>query len=387
MGGCAALDSLACLKNMDVQTLRDASPAISTSYTYTTISYIWASVIDGTFLTQTLIQVTINRDCIRRGNVDVTFRRRFIAPGLKITTNAGIPTYISTVASLELYFKGILSNYSQRNINRVLTLYPQLEVMEDGTMLYSTIYNTVSEWNQIDAFQGTGPVTYEGFARAFTSFFQTGDLSAHNITNLDHPQPPFSKSPTSFWQRDSGLSHVAEKGADDGGLTAIKGQMEGLEKAARDLSKGYITSKHLTYAEVESNKVPKVGRKRKPGAKPIVLSIEEASFSDLVKTLKQVNPEVVTWAAGAGSSKEENDARMIAVDQDRAIKFMNACAEAGIKSFVSISGMNVRDHTKPAPECRIKARPETTAVSPQFLPGTYCKIGMKRTESELSQKK
>lgn len=51
---CTGPNSLQCLKNVDVQTIRTASLAISSSHTYNTSSYSWAPVIDESFLTQPL---------------------------------------------------------------------------------------------------------------------------------------------------------------------------------------------------------------------------------------------------------------------------------------------------------------------------------------------
>jgi carboxylesterase type B len=67
--GCAGKHSLACLKAVDVQTIRDASLIISSSHTYNTSSYTWAPVIDGKFLTQSLSQATLKRQV----NIDFGF--------------------------------------------------------------------------------------------------------------------------------------------------------------------------------------------------------------------------------------------------------------------------------------------------------------------------
>ncbi|KAI0126398.1 Rossmann-fold NAD(P)(+)-binding protein [Xylariales sp. AK1849] len=84
------------------------------------------------------------------------------------------------------------------------------------------------------------------------------------------------------------------------------------------------------------------------GAKPIVQSIESATTSDLVVTLQDVKPDAVVWSAGAGG--DGGDARTAAVDRDGAIKAMDACAEAGVKRFITVSALDVRDRAKPAPE-------------------------------------
>ena len=67
--GCAGVDSLNCLKAVDVQMIRTASLVISGSHTYNTSSYTWAPVIDGKFLTQTLSQATIKGEV----NIDLGF--------------------------------------------------------------------------------------------------------------------------------------------------------------------------------------------------------------------------------------------------------------------------------------------------------------------------
>lgn len=83
------------------------------------------------------------------------------------------------------------------------------------------------------------------------------------------------------------------------------------------------------------------------GAKPIVQPIEETSVLDLVVTLRNIKPDVVIWSAGADDG---DTAHIAAVDRDGAIKVMDACAEAGVKRFITVSAMDVRDHSKPAPD-------------------------------------
>lgn len=67
--GCAGKNSLACLKAVDVQTLRDASLIVSSSHQYNTSSNTWAPVIDGKFLTQSLTDATRKRQV----NIDFGF--------------------------------------------------------------------------------------------------------------------------------------------------------------------------------------------------------------------------------------------------------------------------------------------------------------------------
>ena len=82
------------------------------------------------------------------------------------------------------------------------------------------------------------------------------------------------------------------------------------------------------------------------GASPIVQSIEESSVSDLVATIKQTSPSAVVWSAGAGGG---DPSRTDSVDRKGAIKAMDAAANAGIKRFIMVSALDVRDKSKPAP--------------------------------------
>ena len=84
------------------------------------------------------------------------------------------------------------------------------------------------------------------------------------------------------------------------------------------------------------------------GGKPIVQSIEESSVSDMVTTIKMANPEYIVWAAGAGGGNPE---RTATVDRDGAIKSMDAAAEAGVKRYIIVSALDVRDRdNRPQPD-------------------------------------
>jgi hypothetical protein len=39
------------------------------------------------------------------------------------------------------------------------------------------------QWNQVNSVQQTESFTYQGFAGAFASFFETGNPNAHKLTN------------------------------------------------------------------------------------------------------------------------------------------------------------------------------------------------------------
>lgn len=84
------------------------------------------------------------------------------------------------------------------------------------------------------------------------------------------------------------------------------------------------------------------------GGKPIVQSIEDSSAQDFAQTIKSTNATTVLWAAGAGGG---NPARTKSVDNEGAIKAMDATAAAGVKRFILVSAVDVRDReTRPEPE-------------------------------------
>lgn len=84
------------------------------------------------------------------------------------------------------------------------------------------------------------------------------------------------------------------------------------------------------------------------GGKPIVQSIEESSVDDMVQTIQETKSNAVIWAAGAGGGNPE---RTRAVDNEGAIKSMDATAKSGVKRYIIVSAVDVRDReNKPSPE-------------------------------------
>ena len=83
------------------------------------------------------------------------------------------------------------------------------------------------------------------------------------------------------------------------------------------------------------------------GATPIVQSIESSSVSELVTTIKKVSPSAIIWSAGAGGG---DPSRTDTVDRKGAIKAMDAAAEAGVKRYVVVSALDIRDKSRPEPE-------------------------------------
>jgi len=84
------------------------------------------------------------------------------------------------------------------------------------------------------------------------------------------------------------------------------------------------------------------------GGTPVVQSIEDSSVDDMAKTISETKANTVIWAAGAGGG---NPDRTRAVDNEGAIRSMDATAKAGVKRYIIISAIDVRDReNKPEPE-------------------------------------
>ena len=63
----------------------------------------------------------------------------FIPPGLANTENSGSPPFNSSVASFNTWLRGFLPAFSDRNIQRVLSIYPDTGSSE-GIPTYNTTY-------------------------------------------------------------------------------------------------------------------------------------------------------------------------------------------------------------------------------------------------------
>lgn len=84
------------------------------------------------------------------------------------------------------------------------------------------------------------------------------------------------------------------------------------------------------------------------GGKPIVQSIEESSVDDMAKTISDSKANTVIWSAGAGGGNPE---RTKAVDKEGAIRSMDATSKAGVKRYIMVSAIDLRDReNKPEPE-------------------------------------
>jgi len=85
------------------------------------------------------------------------------------------------------------------------------------------------------------------------------------------------------------------------------------------------------------------------GGTPVVHSIEDSDPTKLGQLIKEHGPvDTVVWAAGAGG--KGGPERTDKVDRDGAILAMDAAAKGGVKRYVMVSAIDVRDRSKGVPE-------------------------------------
>ncbi|KAF2841063.1 acetylcholinesterase precursor [Patellaria atrata CBS 101060] len=220
-------DSLACLKSVDPQKIRDASQAIVGSHTYTTSTYTWAPVIDGVFIKESLTDTVLKGQI----NVDTVLTiynshegETFMPPGFNSNVTG---SFNSTSAGFDDWLRGFLPKLNSSHIVSVNRLYPPAGQTE--TMSYNTtelraglIYRDVvlacpAYWTSKAASKGylaeytiapakhasdylywhlINPdlqdhlLTYKGFTGAFASIIQTGDPNQNKLTPEDQPGLP-----------------------------------------------------------------------------------------------------------------------------------------------------------------------------------------------------
>ncbi|CRK16842.1 hypothetical protein BN1723_011121 [Verticillium longisporum] len=212
--GCAGADSLACLKRVDVQTIRDASLKISGLLKYTTSAFNWAPVIDGEFLTESLSEATSSITVERAFAMHNTHEgESFIPPSLQGAANE---------TAFDQWLRGFLPHFSDCEIAAVKRHYPAEGTTE--TIEYNSTWvraglvyrdnvlscpaywftNAASKgflgeysltpslhasdtfwWNRINATQLQRPSYYRGYAGAIASFLMTGDPNVHKLTPAD----------------------------------------------------------------------------------------------------------------------------------------------------------------------------------------------------------
>ncbi|KAF2192822.1 alpha/beta-hydrolase [Zopfia rhizophila CBS 207.26] len=241
--GCAGKeDEIKCLKEVEVQKLRDISLEIAASHTYTTSSYTWGPVIDGEFLGEPLSEV------VRKGELN--------APMVLSTYNLHEgENFVQSSVRFDSWLKGFLPGFSEEALQRVQKLYPASGTAEE--IRYNSSYEraglvyrdlvlacpaywiagkaekgwlveyTISPakhasdtiyWNQVNVVQKSDPLIYEGYAGAMASFVQTGDPNAHKVTNRSVAGAP---------SIGEGKQFVVEKGGFKGvGIEMLKKRCE-----------------------------------------------------------------------------------------------------------------------------------------------------------------
>ncbi|PSN63161.1 alpha/beta-hydrolase [Corynespora cassiicola Philippines] len=248
--GCkGTADEIQCLKDADLQALRDSSLKITSSQQYTTQSFSWGPVLDTDFLTEPLSTVS-KKNKFNAESILTTYNlhegENFIPPGFQ--SAAGSNGYNSSVASFDAWLSGYLPGLSSKQLQQVKEYYPESGVAEEIT--YNTTYiraglifrdlilacpaywlankadegslieytispakhaSDVQYWNQVNAIQKADPLTYEGYAGALASFIQTGDPNAHKVTNSSIASVPSVRKGKQFLVTPEGLKQGSIK--------------------------------------------------------------------------------------------------------------------------------------------------------------------------------
>ncbi|KAK3941567.1 carboxylesterase [Diplogelasinospora grovesii] len=219
----SAQDTLACLKSVPVQTIRDASLYVASSHTYNTSSYTWAPVIDS-FLPNPLSEATT-----RTGQVNVVsaFGMYNTHEGENFIPSSSL---LSTPTDFDTWLTGFLPTLRKCELDAVRRYYPPTGTTDTSTynttsvragLVYRDVvlacpaYWTASSttthdsnggssswlgeytispakhasdtywWNQVNPAQKTDPLHYTGYTGAFASFFMTGDPNTQKLTPPD----------------------------------------------------------------------------------------------------------------------------------------------------------------------------------------------------------
>lgn len=85
---------------------------------------------------------------------------------------------------------------------------------------------------------------------------------------------------------------------------------------------------------------------RNAGGNPILLDIEKVSTSDLAEVFK--GADGIIWSAGAGGKGGKE--RTWAVDYESCVRTYDAAEQAGVRRFVMVSAIDVRNRDQPPPE-------------------------------------
>jgi len=131
--GCEdAEDEIACLKNVDVQTLRDVNLPLTTSHQYTTSTFTWGPVIDDTFLSSPLSEVvrngTLNAEMVMT-SYNLHEGENFIPPGFSTATGSG--GFNESRESFEGWLGGFLPGLDEAEVEEAKRLYPEVGKAEE----------------------------------------------------------------------------------------------------------------------------------------------------------------------------------------------------------------------------------------------------------------
>ncbi|KAF7444635.1 PnbA Carboxylesterase type B [Pyrenophora tritici-repentis] len=243
--GCnGTADEIACLKDVNVQKLRDSALKQSTSQQYTTSSFTYGPVIDTNFLTESLSEVIakghLNADTVLT-SYNLHEGENFIPPGFSKAAT-GADGFNSSATSFDSWLRGYLPDLTAKDLASVKEMYPAVGEAEEiswnttyirAGLLYRDIVlacpafwmaskaekgwiveytispakhaSDVQYWNTINPIQKSDPLTYQGYAGAQASFIQTGDPNAHKVTNASVPGVPGLDSGKQFLVSAGGL--------------------------------------------------------------------------------------------------------------------------------------------------------------------------------------
>lgn len=142
--GCAGSsrdhETLACLKSVDVQTIRNASLVIDADNTYTTSSYTWAPIIDGEFLVDTLTEaVSSGLDTEYLWGMYNTHEGQNFVP-LGFNSTASVDGYDSSDASFRQWVAGFLPGLSAKEIEEIEEVYYPPEGRTETIDEYNATY-------------------------------------------------------------------------------------------------------------------------------------------------------------------------------------------------------------------------------------------------------
>lgn len=84
----------------------------------------------------------------------------------------------------------------------------------------------------------------------------------------------------------------------------------------------------------------------KVGAKPVVLSFEDASVGELTSFLTENKPDVVIFSAGAAGDKT----RTMKVDYEGSVKVFDAMENANVKRLLHVGAIDIRSDQKAYPD-------------------------------------